>query len=570
MALSSTVTSEQVASPSGDTSNAISTGTSNPGVQDLASDTEKGIHCGANGSDDDLKDVRTITGFRWFLFISSTLTAIFVYALDNTIVANIVPAIVNQFDAVSDLPWLSVGFMIGGMAMVLPLGRLYALFDAKWIYISSTIVFMAASGLCGAAPNMQAETVGRVFAGAGGNGMYFGLLVIISMNTTNRERPGYLSLTGLVWGVGTVLGPVIGGGFELYTWRWAFYINLLFGAILLPIYVFILPSNNPTPGKTTWQRLVTFDWVGAVLSVGACITLVMGINFGGTLYPWRSGQIIALFVVTGVLWIAFVLQQAFTIFTTKETRMLPIHLYLQKEPLLLFVACTAVGAVSYTSVYYIPIYFQFTRGDTAIDSAVRQLPFIFFLITAIPASGIYMSRIGYYKPCYLGGSIVALIAAVLMATIVHVNTSPAILYGLEIILGLGAGAYTQASFAVIQAVVAPSEAANGLSLMLLAQLGGLTLGLSVGGAVFVNDASENLYRLLPTTPRDQVQQMVAGTSGRLLRSLSSEMRSKVLDVIVSAWNDVFTCIYVGAAVSLVCAAFLSNKRANVSASAGGT
>jgi MFS family permease len=85
--------------------------------------------------------------------------------------------------------------MIGGMAMVLPLGRLYALFDAKWIYISSTIVFMAASALCGAAPNMKAEIVGRVFAGAGGNGMYFGLLTIISMNTTNRERPGYLSLT---------------------------------------------------------------------------------------------------------------------------------------------------------------------------------------------------------------------------------------------------------------------------------------------------------------------------------------------------------------------------------------
>jgi hypothetical protein len=140
----------------------------------------------------------------------------------------------------------------------------------------------------------------------------------------------------------------------------------------------------------------------------------MGINFGGTLYPWSSGQIIALFVVTGALWIIFVLQQAFTVFTTKEMRMLPIHLYMQKEPLLLFVACTAVGAVSYTSVYYIPIYFQFTRGDTAMDAAARQLPFIFFLITAIPASGLYMSRVGYYKPCYLGGSIVAMVAAVLM------------------------------------------------------------------------------------------------------------------------------------------------------------
>ncbi|GAB1218557.1 hypothetical protein ATERTT37_007816 [Aspergillus terreus] len=357
--------------------------------------------------------------------------------------------------------------MIGGMATVLPLGRLYALFDAKWVYIGSTIIFMAASALCGAAPNMKAEIVGRVFAGAGGNGMYFGLLSIISLNTTNRERPGYLSLTGLVWGVGTVLGPVIGGGFELYTWRWAFYINLLFGAVLLPVYVFILPSNNPAPARTRWQKLATFDWVGAVLSVSACVTLVMGINFGGTLYPWRSGRTIGLFVATGVLWIAFVLQQAFTVFTTKETRMLPIHLYLQKEPLLLFVACTAVGAVSYTSVYYIPLYFQFTRGDTAMEAAARQLPFIAFLITAIPASGLYMSRIGYYKPCYVGGAIVALLAAVMMATIVHVDTPPRILYGLEILLGSGAGAYTMASFAVIQAVVAPSEAANGLSLMLL-------------------------------------------------------------------------------------------------------
>lgn len=211
-----------------------------------------------------------------------------------------------------------------------------------------------------------------------------------------------------------MLGPVIGGSFELYTWRWAFYINLLFGAILLPVYLFVIPSNNPAPVATRWEKLRTFDWAGVTLNIGACITLVMGINFGGTLYPWKSGPIISLFIITGILWILFFLQQAFTVFTSKENRILPVHLYHQKEPLLLFVACTAVGAVSYTSVYYIPIYFQFTRGDTAIQSAVRQLPFIFLLITAIPASGIYMSRIGYYKPCYLGGAIAALIASVLM------------------------------------------------------------------------------------------------------------------------------------------------------------
>jgi MFS family permease len=218
----------------------------------------------------------------------------------------------------------------------------------------------------------------------------------------------------LVWGLGTVLGPVVGGAFELYTWRWAFYINLLFGAILLPTYFFVIPSNDALPGISRWEKLATFDWVGTILSIGSFTTLVMAINFGGTLYPWNSGQTIALFAVSGVLWIIFGLQQGFNLATSVETRILPIHLFAQREPVLLFISCAAVGAVSYISVYYIPIYFQFTQGDNAIKSAVRLLPFIFLLIATIPTSGAMMSHFGYYKPWYLGGSIIAIIPAVLM------------------------------------------------------------------------------------------------------------------------------------------------------------
>jgi hypothetical protein len=97
-----------------------------------------------------------------------------------------------------------------------------------------------------------------------------------------------------------------------------------------------------------------------------------------------------------------------------DTRILPIHLFTQKEPVLLFISCATVGAVCYISVYYIPIYFQFTQGDNAIRSAVRLLPFIFLLITTIPTSGAMMSYFGYDKPWYIGGSLIALIPAVLM------------------------------------------------------------------------------------------------------------------------------------------------------------
>ncbi|KAL2194379.1 major facilitator superfamily domain-containing protein [Corynascus similis CBS 632.67] len=513
------------------------------------------------------EETRAMTGFKWFAFVVSTLTAIFVYALDNTVVANIIPVIVNDLNGIDKLPWLSVGFMIGGLAVILPVGKLYGIYNPKWVYIVSFVIFLAASALCGAAPTMEAEIVGRVLAGAGGNGIYYGLLALLSMHTTAKERPQYLSYTGLVWGLGTVLGPVVGGGFALWDWRWGFYINLLFGAILLPAYLWAIPSTAALPDKTQIQKIAMLDWPGVILSVGAMVTLVIAINFGGVDWAWNSGSSIALFVVSGVLWIAFGAQQSLCFLTTKEKRLFPVHLLRQKMPVLLFIACAAVASVAYTSVYYIPLYFQFTRGDSAIYTAVRLLPYICVLITAMPLSGWYLSRYGWYKPLYIGGSAVALVTSALMAHYVERETAVGIFYVIELFLGGSTGAYTQSSFAVIQSVLPVEEAGNGLALMLIAQLGGMTLGLSISGAVFVNTAVDNLQATLGL-PRDQISQLVAGASNHVLETLSQEKITQTLDIIVSSWQKTFIIIYVGAAVSLVVAIFFKNGKANVVAAGG--
>ncbi|EEQ30960.1 conserved hypothetical protein [Microsporum canis CBS 113480] len=476
-------------------------------------------------------------------------------------------AIVTAFDETEDLPWLSVGYIYdrwnGYGSSPWENSTPYMILNGCILF--RTVIFMAASALYGAAPTMTAEIIGRVFAGAGGNGMYFGLLALMSTDTTSKERPQYLSLT---WWPGLGFGycpwASYWGGFELYNWRWAFYINLLFGAVLLPTYFFVIPSSNPLSGVPQRQKLATFDWMGTLLSIGAFVTLVMAINFSGTLYAWDSGQAIALFTISGVLWVVFTVQQSFNILTTKESRMMPIHLCVQKEPILLFISCATVGAIAYITVYYIPIYFQFTRGDTALQSAVRLLPLIFLLITFMTLSGVFMSRVGFYKPCYVGGSILALIASTLMATIVNINTSPGVIYGLEAILGIGAGVYTQASFAVIQAVVDPADASNCLTLMLIAQLGGMTLGLSISGALFVNIAKGGLVDLFPNLPLEDIQQILSGTSSDSLKMLSPELRTEALTLIVSAWQKIFICVYASAAVSLVCSLLLSHKRVNVS------
>ena len=164
---------------------------------------------------------RTIHGWKWALAMTAILSTTFLFALDNTIVADIQPAIVNQFNDVVRLPWFGVGFGLGSTA-VLPWGKAYGIFSVKWLFIATVILFEVGSTICGAAPNVNALIIGRVIAGIGGSGMYSGCLTYISVTTTNIERPMYMAGVAVAWGAGTVVGPIIGGAFadSAATWRW--------------------------------------------------------------------------------------------------------------------------------------------------------------------------------------------------------------------------------------------------------------------------------------------------------------------------------------------------------------
>ncbi|RYP57059.1 hypothetical protein DL770_010764 [Monosporascus sp. CRB-9-2] len=504
---------------------------------------------------------RKIHGFIWFIAVIAILSSVFLYSLDNTIVADITPTVVNTFGNVDNLPWLSVGFLLGGESAVLPFGKLYGLFDAKWLYIASSIIFNVGSALCGAAPNMEALIVGRVLAGLGGNGMYLGVITLLSVNTSDRERPGYIGFIGAVWGVGTILGPVVGGAFaeSSATWRWAFYINLCVSAVFAPVYLFWLPSFKPRAGSKTLQLIREYDLVGTVLVVGGLLTLIMGINFGGALYAWNSGRIIALFVVSGVLFIAFGVQQTYTIATTTTTRLFPVQFVKNFNAVLAFICASASNCACFIPIYYIPLYFQFTRGDGAIDAAVRLLPYIFVSCTTILVNGHLMGRFSYFQPWYISGGVLALIGGVLMSR-TTTTTPQGQIYGYEVVLALGTGACSQAGYAVISALIPPADMSYGISFMMLAQTGGIALGLSIAGAVFVNRAVDGLASVLPNVPRSELQLAVSGTSGHYFQSLPPDLQARAVDTIVNAMSKVYILVYVGAAVVLVLSLLFTKRK----------
>ena len=165
---------------------------------------------------------RNIVGAKWAVVVVAILSSTFLFALDNTVVADVQPRIVIEFGSVSQIAWLSVAFIMAAVSLNLFYGQLYSQLPAKWLYIGSTTVFEVGSALCGAAPNMSALIVGRALAGLGGIGMYLGVMSLLHHTTTLQERPLYVAGVGLTWAIGTILGPVVGGAFtdSSATWRW--------------------------------------------------------------------------------------------------------------------------------------------------------------------------------------------------------------------------------------------------------------------------------------------------------------------------------------------------------------
>lgn len=337
---------------------------------------------------------------QWFLVCLALYVTCLIYGLDTTIAADIQVAIIKEFGNVGQLTWVGTGFPLGSLCAIMPAAQLYARFDVKILFISGLVLFEAGSALCGAAPNMDALIVGRVLAGIGGSVLYIGNLNYFVMCTTPRERSRYMSGIGLVWGVGAILGPIVGGSFSSSsaTWRWSFYINLVIAAICAPIYVFYLPSIKILNASkmSVITKLGELDWIGFILSSGTLVGFVVGLTLAGSEWPWEDNRTIVVFVVSGVLLLATVLQQKFVVLTTPAQRMSPPGYILKDRSQILLNCQTFLTAMNiFVPLYYIPLYFQFVRHDSPLQAAVRLLTFMVLLVVANMAAGILLPKIGY-------------------------------------------------------------------------------------------------------------------------------------------------------------------------------
>lgn len=276
----------------------------------------------------------------------------------------------------------------------------------------------------------------------------------------------------------------------------------------------------------------------------------MAVSFGGVLYNWNSATIIALFVLSGVLFILLGLQQTFTVLTTLSRRVFPIHYVTQKEMAILFAQIAAASTNSFIAIYFIPLYFQFVQSDQALRSGVRLLPYIIPLVFASLLNGAFMEKLKYYLPWFLTGGLLIVVSNAMLFH-VSLTISTAYIYAALVLGGLGTGLFVNAPFAIAQWLVPPEEIALAVGFITCAQVAGVTISLAVANGVFLNLAENSITALLPGVAKADVQAAITGVGGAFLRTLDPTMQKRVLEAIVMAIQRVFILGIAAGALAVV-------------------
>ena len=401
------------------------------------------------------------------------------------------------------------------------------------------------------------------------------------MFTTLRERAIYNALIGLAWGTGAILGPVVAGAFSdsKATWRWAFYINLplaagesqvsdiniqkktdraLLRVVVSPVYFWLFPRYNPQPTVPVVTKLKQIDWVGVFLNATTFVLFMVVISFSGSIFAWKSAASIAMWTIAGLSLVLYVLQQVFAVFTTIENRLFPVHFARSRTLLLLYFTTAAASTAMSVGIYYIPLFFQFTKGDSALKAAVRLLPFIIIFVFFVMFSGGLLPVVGRYAPWYYPAGILVIIGGALMYR-VKADTSTAAIYGFEILIATGVGLIFQTGYTVAVAKVEPKDVPAAIGLINVSQIGSIAIALSISSVLFQNLGHNYLKEALQSFnfPDGLLRSALAGVESAVLEREGLEVRDLAIGAIVKAITRLYALTMSAGALIFVSACAMS-------------
>src|SRR5437764_4075242 len=320
------------------------------------------------------------------LAFGGLLVAMFIGALDQTIMATALPTIAGQLGGLGELSWVVTAYVLAAAASSPVWGKASDLFGRRRLIGAAIVVFTGFSALSGTAPSIGWLITFRVLQGIGAGGVMTLATAGVADLVAPRERGRYQGYIQLTFLLASLAGPLLGGLFvDQLSWRWAFYVNIPIGVVALTLLWVYLP-------RAVQRRGSRLDYAGAALLAGTVVAIMLIATWGGSHYGWGSAQILGLIAAALVLLAAFLSRER-----SAQEPVLPLRLF--GEPVFIVVSAGAfVATLSlFAAIVFLPVFLQLVAGASATRSGLLMLPLLGASALSTIAAGQIMVRTGRYK-----------------------------------------------------------------------------------------------------------------------------------------------------------------------------
>lgn len=430
----------------------------------------------------------TVTPRERTVTLAGILVALFLGALDQTVVATAMPSILKELNGLNLYTWVVTGYLLASTAMIPIYGKLSDLYGRKAIVLVGTIIFLAGSILSGQARSMVELIAFRAVQGLGSAGIFSTAFTVVADLFPPADRGKFQGLFGGVFGIASIVGPWLGGLLtDALSWRWVFYLNMPIGVVALLLIVLRMP-----PLKPKLDRAVRIDWWGSATLLVAVVPILLALSLGGTEYPWGSATVLGLFGLGAAGLAAFLLAER-----RAAEPILPFALFRNRTFVVGTVGALLVNGVAFFgAIIFLPIFMVMVVGVSASAAGLTIMPLTLGVVFSSIVSGQLVSRLGKYKLLLLGGIAVTFTGYLLMNGL-RVDMTQREMTWRMVLLGLGIGPALPVFTQAIQNAVQPSDLGTATSSNQFFRQIGATIGIAIFGTIMSTVLAARMPQYLP-------------------------------------------------------------------------
>ncbi|KAB8262081.1 major facilitator superfamily domain-containing protein [Aspergillus pseudonomiae] len=431
--------------------------------------------------------------------------------------------------------WSGTSFVLCSACCQLIFTSLSTAFGRQLLIVVAVIFFLVGTIVSGVATNFTEMLVGRSIQGTGGGGIIALSEVSVTDMIPFRLRGAYWGVLGSMWSIGSVIGPIMGGGFSTNSdWRWIFYINVPFAALCIPLILIYLKIK--TKRTTRREKLRNFDTVGLVLFVCSTASFLIALSWGGVMYAWHSWRVLVPLII-GTFGIIGVMVYETHIPTDPILQVSGID---NHSLLISYIGTVLQGLTLWCILYYLPLYAEAVHGFRPLPAGVAALPLAFAIAPSACASGIIAVLSGRYRILIWIGWAVATLGFGILCYFDR-TTKGAIWISLIAIPGLGLGGLVTSIAYAIQACSETRHLATATALFSFFRAFGQSLGVAIGGVIFQNRMEVNLQKYPALAP---MAKKISHNAVALVGKMQTEPPSQDKDDLRQAYTDSLRAVWV--------------------------